>query len=495
MVVVAIAAACTSTSNDDSERATEQQGSVDVVESDALAFSAEDELRDVVRLALVEPVSYRPEEVSLNEQGAVILADLLYDGLTEVDGSSGELRPGLADRWTADATYTRWTFELGSGGQATAADVVATFNGLEDPGRPGAVQAVAKRIDAVVAVDEETVAIDLISPDAGFPWLVSGLPFSIIGPEGMESGRYKIDTTASSDDSDDLVLTPRSGDGPDVHVSWADDSTDAYGQLTLGEVDAAQVPPASVADAEMRFGAAFPSTTTTRFYVLNKDSALLATPGARRAVLAAVDQEGLPIEVVDASGIGTDGMVSSATLGAADVGCGATCEYEPEFAESAAAGLTSDQAVRVAYVGEEERPMAVAVVADLEAVGIEAEALAVTPDELAARIVSGDVELFSFGWIAPATSIDAVIPPLLSANSPTNVLKADSVTVAELLDEATMTEDDEARWSLLQRAHRQVLSDGLVMPVSESTSMLARAPHAAALALRSDGTLDLSGLD
>ena len=51
---------------------------------------------EVLRLALARPASLRPDQISLTDQSAVIVADLLYDGLTRADAASGQLAPTLA---------------------------------------------------------------------------------------------------------------------------------------------------------------------------------------------------------------------------------------------------------------------------------------------------------------------------------------------------------------------------------------------------------------
>ena len=98
--------------------------------------------------------------------------------------------------------------------------------------------------------------------------------------------------------------------------------------------------------------------------------------------------------------------------------------------------------------------------------------------------------------MAPGPSADAVVPWLFSSRSPVNVARIGSSAVEVLLDQASMTANDDERWDLLGDAQRTALLEGLILPVSVSTSTLARAPQSAALEVRPDGSLDLvSSLD
>ncbi len=462
-----------------------------------LALATDGSLGSRLRLALVRPKTYRPDDVVLTDQSAVIVSDLLYDGLTEAVGSEGTLRPGLAASWSAEADFTRWTFALDPEAGVSADVVVDGLDPLTArPGRnverasPKA--ALAAGIETIEAVDPWTVRMELAAPNAGLPWILSGLPYSIVGPDGAPTGRYRI----ASDDSNGLLLR-RSAERPgevdaatEVLVTWVDDGAAAYALLVDGLVDAAVADSDSISDAATRFEAGFPATTAVRFYVLNRQSDALGDARMRQAVVAAVDRRALVDHAFGYPVAESDGLLASTAAGHRPGACGTACRHDPALA----AGLLSDSAsprIEVAYVGVDQQAAAAAIVEQLRAVGFEATGRELQPEDLAAVIVDGGSGVFSFGWVAPATSADAVLPPLLTAGSPANVAKIDVPAVADLLSRASVTADDEDRWTLLDQAHRLAMAENLLLPVAGPTSMLVRAPGAAALVVRADGSIDL----
>ena len=81
-----LAAGCSSSSG--SERP-----SSDLSVPEELGFGGSD---GALRIAMVKPATTLPAQLVLTDQAQVVVSDLLYDGLTEVDARSGRLRPGLA---------------------------------------------------------------------------------------------------------------------------------------------------------------------------------------------------------------------------------------------------------------------------------------------------------------------------------------------------------------------------------------------------------------
>ena len=192
-----------------------------------------------------------------------------------------------------------------------------------------------------VAEDSTTVIIELRESEAGLPWLLAGLPFSIAGPDGAPTGRYQL----TSDDANGLVLRS-DAELPRVTVTWAESESAAYDLLTLAEVDASVADVDSVVDARRRFGADFPPTSISHFFVLNRSSAVLAAPDARAAVLAAVDRERAVERYASISAIETVGVVSPSAAGhRVGTGCRSLCEADPERAAGLLTGLLgADQA-------------------------------------------------------------------------------------------------------------------------------------------------------
>ena len=473
-----------------------------------------------LRLAMVEPASHRPDEVVLSDQAGVVLADLLYLGLTEAQGTDGVLRPGLAQSWSAGAGFRRWTFELDPDRGIDAETVVRSLrpltvgatNGADRVRRPMA--SLAAGLASVEAVDASTVVVELEQPNAGLPWVLSGLPYSIVGPDGAPTGDWQI----ADRDSAGLVLEPRPGRkrsrGYDrIEIRWTDERSQAHQLLVEGAADGAVIDPAAMAAPDTDAGSAAAAadgvgagsvvgpgpTTAVRFYVVNGASAQLADPGERAELLARVDRAGLVVGSGRVDLLPIEGLVPPTMAGHRPISCpldpcNPTGGSEPTGARSDVdrrSDLATARPLVISHVGADQAAMAQALAVDLTAIGAPARAVSVPADRLASAIVDGSTDLFAFGWLAPAGSVDAVLPPLLGPSSPANVARAASPELADLLATAAVTADDQARWDLLDRAHRLALAEGSFLPVAVSTGSLALAPGLPGVEIRADGSIDL----
>ncbi len=525
LALLCLAGACSSGVDDDGDR-TAKSGDSDSANSADGRPPAELAMVDhgpegILRLALQRPDSFAPADVVLTDQSAVIVADLLYDGLTEAAADRGSLRPALAERWEPNENFTTWTFHLAA--QAIERDITADLivaaltpmaDGASPARRGGAAAVVAAGLRTISAVDDRTVLIELSASNAGLPWVLSGLPFSVVGADGLATGRYDV----VSDDANGMILKSRgtsaegadggddssqagvgAGDGgrpAEIRITWFDDADGAYEALEQGIVEAAVVDPVRRSMAADPTSLPLEQTVATRFYVMNARSPTLADRSARRAVLSAIDREllldaGFNQQGSDVSVASVDGLLAESIVGFDDdARCSAICAFDPTAAGQFTAEVGSPR-IQLAYAGGDQSTAADAIVDQLTAAGFAAEATQLPPDELARVIVTGETDLFGFGWVAPATSSDAVIPPLLTVDSPANIARVDSPAVAELLAEAAMTADDQHRWSLLNAAHRAAMDQALIIPVATSISMLVRGPDAGWLRVRADGSIDV----
>lgn len=472
-----------------------------------------EELADAVgplRLAMVRPDSFRPDELVQSDQSAVILADLLYDGLVEVDGATGELVPALARRWSSNEDFTRWTFELDptTGVDAeTAAASLATLvrSSSRTPVRSRSMAALTAGMTSVTAADATTVVIELAGPNAGLPWVLSGLPYSVVGLDGEPSGRYEFVFDVGSD----ARLRRRTPDGlagslagaldrssgrsssNEIEITWTDTGADAYRLLVDGAADGAVAGPSSLSDAGRRFGWEAMPTSALRYYVVNRRSPDLADLPLRAEVLGAIDPQG----VIDGTGATTlmvvDGLVSPSAAGYHPAACAEDCRDDVIADRSTADERLGGSPLAVSYAGDEQEAMAAAVADQLTASGLAAAEVEVSAHDLAAAIVEGTTDLFAFGWVAPAGSVDAVLPPLLGADSPANVARIADPAIQELLDRAARTADDDERWGLLDEAHRLGLAEAKIVPIAVSSSTLVLSDQVVGLSIRADGSIDV----
>ena len=132
-------------------------------------------LRDdtILTLAMVRPPTWDPVELSMTDQGAVVLADLLFDGLTQI-GAEGGLEPGLASSWTVSDDGLVWTFDLDLD-RTNVADVVAGLERLRFAASDSPAAQLLAEVDRIEPVNESSVRFVLHTPRAGLDWILSGL--------------------------------------------------------------------------------------------------------------------------------------------------------------------------------------------------------------------------------------------------------------------------------------------------------------------------------
>ncbi len=436
---------------------------------------------DTLRVAVAQLDTWLPSEIAVSDPAAVLVADLVYDGLTEAVGTSGQLRPGLATAWSADGAVRTWTFTI-DGERTTPDEVAASFAALLASDTPTLASVSLDHVESVTA-EGDTVVFGLSRPDAGLPWLLSGVAMSVVGADGAATGRYQVTEAA-----DGLTLD---GAGP-VVIEWAADGDDAYDQLLLGRVHAAVVDDASLGESEGRFGVRPVASNVTRFYVLNARSATLQRADVRDAITMAIDRTLVQAQV----GIGafaSDGVAGPAMGGFRLQACGTRCVADPTAAAAAVAGLGEPVALTVGYVSESQTAPATAVADQLAAAGFDITVARYGATELVAAVEAGEVDVYAAGWAAPATSLDAVVSALFDDQSATNLVGATPTAAAVLFEQAAVELDDRARWDLLSQAQTTVIEESFVIPIAVGKSHVAHSPTLEGVVVRADGSLDLSG--
>ncbi len=441
-----------------------------------------------LRLALVRPESWDPTQLSLADQDAVIVADLLFDGLTEAT-ADGRLVPGLATSWSATEDQYAWTFALDTT-RTSAVDVKLSFERLlaDAPDSPAA--ALLASVVRIEILDAATIRFVHSAPSAGFAWLLSGLPYSISDDSGSTTGRFEVI------EETDTSAVLRSGEGDDAQtilIDWVADHETAQAAAESGAVDGAVVPLDQTERAAGTVGAPIVARNIVRFYGMAPTSETFADDRVRRAVLAAIDTRTL-IEESSTPALVASGLVAPTTIGFGADSCGTICDFDLEVVAGILAEIGPVPAIRVGFTGDHERSLADGVVGQLAAAGLDAEPVEIADGGLATALAAGNVDLFPFGWVAPAGSIDAVVPALLGAGSPANPIGSISAEVDETLTAAASTSDDVSRWALLETAHRQALGAASFVPVSVAENRLAVSSAFTGVLIRADGSLEIRTL-
>ncbi|MCP5025648.1 MAG: hypothetical protein GY929_05110 [Actinomycetia bacterium] len=143
----------------------------------------------VLRAALLRPTTVDPAAIALDHSGAVILSDLLFDGLTQVT-SDGEVVSGLASGWDPSEDFEVWTFTLDEsasfhdGRAVTSEAVVASLLRVSSSDSPA-----APPLEHLVfeVVDERTVRVTATAPNTLIPVMLAGVAYGIVPPDFEES--------------------------------------------------------------------------------------------------------------------------------------------------------------------------------------------------------------------------------------------------------------------------------------------------------------------
>ncbi len=131
----------------------------------------------VVRLGMTTPAGVI-DPVLINDVGRIQFFSQFAENLT-FSPDDGVLRPLLAESWSSNADNTEWTFILkqgvkfNDGTEMTAADVVATFEGIAEGNASSALSVGQLSPGGTVAVDDYTVQFNLDAPVGAFPFMVS----------------------------------------------------------------------------------------------------------------------------------------------------------------------------------------------------------------------------------------------------------------------------------------------------------------------------------
>ena len=245
--------------------------STSTTEPDSLAFEEPIGAHDL-RISVPDLRFVAPYDLDEVDPIAVLVTDLLTDGLTERHPISGVAMAGLAEDWSVSQDQLTWTFELGnhrfgSGFAVVSDDVVASLNRLAGQGinsLSGPNLAVvegyaevaagdATEMSGVTAIDAATIRIDLINPYSSLPELLAGVAFGVYPATDEAPSELPISSSTrfvvSSLTDDTLRLGPVDDDDRFASIQLV---VNAGSRLVAnGDVDlAAGLDPDSLLDAD-----------------------------------------------------------------------------------------------------------------------------------------------------------------------------------------------------------------------------------------------------
>ena len=472
-----------------------------------------------LRLGIGGPLVLDPVEASLASPSDLMVLDLLHDGLTRVD-ADGVAQPALAASWRTNERSTAFRFELdpeatfASGRAVTPQDVIASLERVIATGDSSlaalSVEAIegyrafvdgeAEHVSGLTAPGPQTVRIALTTPLSVLPVVLASPVLSVVDADSISGEAEELDLTGAwsvvSADEGQVVLESRDDAASlsTIALRAHDDLEDAYDAFVDGEVDWAEVPQERFDDAVDAYGdEAFAPFQAELFFGMNVRTPALAAQPLRQAITLAIDRDAI-VEEVYADLADPLTTVVPAGIPGQDPNRCSPCPPDPEQAEAILTVAFPDGNVPTVQIDYDESPtqeaMAELVADDLDAVGIPTELRPLPLDEYETFVVSGDQQLFSFGWIGAYRSPDAYLMPLFGASANDNLTNFRANQVDDLLEGARASGDaarNAERWAL---AERLVLQAHVVVPIAQFRTQSVVSDRVEGLRHAVDGTVD-----
>ncbi|HEX7095886.1 MAG TPA: ABC transporter substrate-binding protein, partial [Acidimicrobiales bacterium] len=365
----------------------------------------------VLRLGVAGITSLDPALINPAAPSQAIVADLLYDGLTRFDPSKNAVTGAVASAWSVSADGLEWRFILdpsatfSDGRPITAADVKSSIERVVSLGVKSVVGlrlSIVEGYDEFVATpssglrgvqtpDDTTVVVRLTQPLPSLDALLSDPSFGIV-PAGVStdpsafagapvgSGPFVVRERSAD------TITTRRREGANVALDGItlrlfDDPSAAHDAFAAGELDMSVLESGDVAAATARgeIVASAPHRVSL-FYGMNVRSPVLSSPAMRDAIVKAIDRDGIRREVFGDGADTMNGLLGPGVAERRPNACGSACAYDPEAARALVAQVHPNGDVPTVHVDHfesddgREAAIAQAIVEDLRAVGIPAEA-------------------------------------------------------------------------------------------------------------------------
>ena len=428
---------------------------------------------DELRLGIIGGFEPDPALVSVVVPSEVIVADLLHDGLTTWDGLSGTWAHGLASDVTTSEDGRTWRFRLrtgatfSNGSPVEAADAARSIQRVIDGG--GTAAAALADVRSVTAVGSDVVKFELGRPNASLPAVLASPVFGVL-PGGNPDASVTSGPFVVSASTDEVVTLRPTGAAVTsvtaIHLHLSEDRADAVTNFEGGVVDLVVGAAGTGTDATEQRPAA-----VQVHYAINTQSAALESLEARVALAAALDADALTAEVFGPSATALGLTDPAATAGVdgkwpSDVGT-IFVDY-PESADP------------------REAELAEAIVAQLQAAGIDAEDRAHSIDDLVSLVAAGEHHLVRTGWVGLAPDPQSRLAPYVSGG-PEN-LAGLSDPAFDLLFNSARQSGDQETWSKAAAALDEAVA---FVPIAKLTIPVYASDDVVGLQLRPDGTFPI----
>jgi ABC-type transport system substrate-binding protein len=443
-----------------------------------------------LRVAVVGVPSLDPARS--DQPAAALVAGMLSTPLVRVDPVSANPKPGIAARWSADPTQTRFTFALrtnarfSDGTPVTAADVVATLNRVRQPATRSPLASTLSIVRRVTAPNTTTVVIDLVRPLAVLPSLLAQPGLGIL-PRAEVAAPARLATTPVGSGPFRFVRRTRStmefvGVRPAAAKTspppWVDGVelveyrtvAAAYAGYRAGRVDVAPVGRPESDDATRRREHIVSAPyLAVSFYALNLKAFKFLDARFRQAIVHALDAKTLVKVGYASTALVDDGLIPEGVGTRPTDACARRCDYDPATSRRLLkAAFPKGNVLPIAIDFDDDptqRAVATEVRRELQAVGIPATIRPHPIDQYSQYLNLGQVELFRFGWVADYPSTEAFLGPPFSTGAKENVIGFKSAAFDAALRAAEREPDPARRAADYAKAEAAVLDAAAVAPV------------------------------
>jgi ABC-type transport system substrate-binding protein len=421
------------------------------------------------------------------------MVTLLYDCLTQFT-PNGELRPGLADRWSADASGKRYVFHLRTnarfhdGSAVTPAHVRASFLRVLDPkarggrawpllpivGAAAFAAGSATDVPGIQVLGDSAIAFDLERPLAVFPKFVA-MPVAAIAPDPapadlaqhpIGSGPWRF-VSGRHDDQLTFARNPEYwGGAPQsdtLVVRIIPEELTRAAEFEAGRLSVVEIPFGETARWEQSHPDLLQRKPALRatYVALNTTRGPLKDERVRQAINYAVDVPAILKTIFAGRGVAARGAVPPSLPGGDTTRAGYT--HDPDRARQllASAGHAKGLSLQLwrsasnAVLGQ----VAQSIQADLAKVGIQVELVSRDASTQRDAVRKGQADMAILDWWADYPDAENFLYPLFHSSNfgagGNYAFYADRVTDS-LIDRARATIDDATRTALYQQIDERV---------------------------------------
>lgn len=485
---------------------------------------------DLVFAIANDPKSLNPGSNVPGNEAAYIVRQLV-DSLLYQDPATGEVEPWLAESYEIKDEGRTYSFKLrddvtfSDGTPLTAEAVKLTFDAIVEAGAESYAAPLLAGYQETVVVDEHTAEVRFDNPYAAFPSAVATIGLGIVAPSTQDvpfseradgtavvgTGPFVLDSYVPDESTalsarTDYAWGPESLGGSEapkldtVTFPVVPEASIRAGGIETGEFDViSSVLPSDVdaleAGGSLLVSRANPGVVFGLGFNTNRPG--VSDPAVREAIALAIDPE-----VVRDTAVNSDYAVATSVLGQTSVGWADQSDLLTTNAADAAKLL--DEAgwkpgadgirekdgtalsLRIPYIQNfATNLVALEVIQQqLKEVGIGSE-LVGQGLEYIETLRSGDFDAF---WSNQSRADGDILRTNFS--TPTNIIHLSDPELDKILDEQSVTIDQEKRFELLDEAQASILTNHYYVPVYELTSQIATGDSIAGVQLAADSRLD-----